>query len=144
MTTIPEAVHHLEAEAINVLEDYKIRHSSHRPEKYENTANNTVIVAGVEREAQPVEFNSTLAPHPLVPYPVTNPTYWPQSFRQVPDYRPINTRLDWDERRQNTLFTVVGTIMICGCWMEAVASTVWRNTIGGYINITAWRIGGEW
>ncbi|KAB2569088.1 hypothetical protein DBV05_g12239 [Lasiodiplodia theobromae] len=74
------------------------------------------------REPQSAAFNPTLAPHPL-PYAATNPDGWPaDTFRRVPSYRPVNRGLDREERRQNAVFTVVGTFMIAGCAMIAVSN----------------------
>ncbi|KAK0640533.1 hypothetical protein DIS24_g9270 [Lasiodiplodia hormozganensis] len=89
------------------------------------------------REPQPAAFNPTLAAHPL-PYSPTNPEGWPVgTFRRVPSYRPVNRGLDREERRQNAVFTVVGTFMIAGCAMIAGWSSVWRNTLG---RVTGWEM----
>jgi hypothetical protein len=109
----------------DALHDYKIHHSSHQPSSsdgQQSSDRSIVIVAGgIPREAQPSDFDSSLAPHPTVPYPVSNPGWWTDTFRRVPDYRPINQHLDLNERRQMLLFTIVGGIMVRGCWLMSVS-----------------------
>lgn len=105
----------------DVLQEYKIHHSSHQPDEQQTNDGNVVLVAGIPREAQPRDFDSSLAPHPTVPYPVSNPGWWTDTFRRVPDYRPINQHLDLNERRQMLLFTIVGGIMVRGCWLMSVS-----------------------
>ncbi|KAF5607447.1 hypothetical protein FPANT_863 [Fusarium pseudoanthophilum] len=131
----------------DALQDYKIHHSSHQSSSavdQQSNNRNFVIVAGIPREAQPSEFDSSLAPHPTVPYPVLNPGWWTDTFRRVPDYRPINQHLDLSERRQMLLFTIVGGIMVRGCWLMSVWAQVWRNTAGRVTDIGLSKVGGEW
>ncbi|KAF5719315.1 hypothetical protein FGLOB1_1227 [Fusarium globosum] len=128
----------------DVLQEYKIHHSSHRPDEQQTNDGNVVLVAGIPREAQPRDFDSSLAPHPTVPYPVSNPGWWTDTFRRVPDYRPINQHLDLNERRQMLLFTIVGGIMVRGCWLMSVWAQVWRNTAGRVTDIGLSKVGGEW
>ncbi|KAM0231390.1 hypothetical protein ACHAPO_008500 [Fusarium lateritium] len=130
----------------DALQDYKIHHSRQQPSSAQqhDGEHNTVIVAGVTREAQPNDFDPSLAPHPPVPYPVSNPNWWTDTFRRVPDYQPINTNLDLNERRQMLLFTIVGGIMVRGCWLMSVWAQVWRNTAGRFTDIGKSHVGGEW
>ncbi|KAH7234633.1 uncharacterized protein BKA55DRAFT_652116 [Fusarium redolens] len=132
----------------DALHDYKIHHSSHQPSSsdgQQSSDRNIVIVAGgIPREAQPSDFDSSLAPHPTVPYPVSNPGWWTDTFRRVPDYRPINQHLDLNERRQMLLFTIVGGIMVRGCWLMSVWAQAWRNTAGRLTDIGLSKVGGEW
>ncbi|KAF4339362.1 hypothetical protein FBEOM_6776 [Fusarium beomiforme] len=132
----------------DVLHDYKIHHSSHQPlssDDQQSSDRNIVIVAGgIPREAQPSDFDSSLAPHPTVPYPVSNPGWWTDTFRRVPDFRPINQHLDLNERRQMLLFTIVGGIMVRGCWLMSVWAQAWRNTAGRVTDIGLSKVGGEW
>ncbi|KAF4441165.1 hypothetical protein FACUT_2933 [Fusarium acutatum] len=129
----------------DALQDYKIHHSSHQADEQQTNDRNIVLVAGgIPRESQPSDFDSSLAPHPTVPYPVSNPGWWTDTFRRVPDYRPINQHLDLDERRQMLLFTVVGGIMVRGCWLMSVWAQVWRNTAGRVTDIGLSKVGGEW
>jgi len=53
---------------------------------------------------------------------VENPPGWPQNYRRVPPYRPINRNLDWEQRPDGTnpierafIFT-----MLHGVWLNAV------------------------
>ncbi|KAF4537805.1 uncharacterized protein LTHEOB_11429 [Lasiodiplodia theobromae] len=110
------------------LADYEVRQTVPTAP---TTAPHPPSSTGTPLEPQPAAFNPTLAPHPL-PYAVmTNPEGWPaDTFRRVPSYRPVNRGLDREERRQNAVFTVVGTFMIAGCAMIAGWSSVWRNTFG--------------
>lgn len=111
----------VEPSALSLIADYDIHHSHEKQE--ESHEGNIEVVRGVWREAQPPQFDSTLAPHPLVPYPVTNPDWWERTYRRVPDYRPINMELDLEERRQNAIFTIVGGIMVRGCAMLTVRTS---------------------
>lgn len=155
----------LAASVDEALQDYKIHHSSHQPSPHQqqNAVSNIVIIAGdIPREAQPSDFDPSLAPHPTVPYPVSNPDWWTENFRRVPDYRPINQHLDLNERRQMLLFTIVGGIMVRGCWLMSVGDPIfvlmsldtnsfskcwaqaWRNTAGRLTDIGLSKVGGEW
>ncbi|KAK4936723.1 hypothetical protein LTR10_022447 [Elasticomyces elasticus] len=128
--------------ALSLIADYDIHHS---PEKQEETTEDNIEVAqGVWRQAQPAQFDPTLAPHSLVPYPVTNPDWWERTYRRVPDYRPINTGLDLEQRRQGPIFMLVGGIMVRGCAMMTAWASVWRNTAGHITDYGKTRIGGEW
>ena len=109
----------IETAVLSLIGDYNIHHSPEKEEQ-EQEEGRLEVVEGVWREAQPARFDPTLAPHPLVPYPVTNPEWWEQTYRRVPDYRPINTELDHEERRQGLFVTVFGTIMVQGCVMMTV------------------------
>src|SRR4051812_7825081 len=102
-----ESYQQIQPATLKLIADYDIHHS---PEKDEDREGDNV--EGVRREAQPAAFNPTLAPHPTVPYPVTNPAWWQRTYRRVPDYRPINRELDFKERRQGLIFTIFGGIMV--------------------------------
>jgi hypothetical protein len=60
------------------------------------------------------------------PPPVSNPADWPDDFRQVPPYRPINTQLDREQRPLVGEGGVAGNIfvfhMFTGVWIQAVSS----------------------
>ncbi|KAI8650624.1 hypothetical protein NCS57_01396800 [Fusarium keratoplasticum] len=135
----------LDAATSRLLEDYEIHHFSSPANRQRDGEPGTVIVAGnIRREAQPSDFDSTLAPHPPVPYPVSNPEWWPGNFRNIPEYRPVNRNLDWDERRQSPLFTIVGGVMVWGCCFMANWAQLWRNTAGRATDIGLSKVGGEW
>jgi hypothetical protein len=114
-----EADQRISPSTLNLIADYEIQHSPAR--QHESTTVEVEVVEGIWREGQSPEFDPTLAPHPLVPYPVTNPSWWQRSYRSVPDYRPINTELDLEERRQGLIFMIVGGIMVRGCAMLTVS-----------------------
>lgn len=63
----------------------------------------------------------TLASHPPVPYPVSNPDWWDRTYRRVPDFRPVNRELDLSDRQQGAVFAFVGAIMVGGCWFQSVS-----------------------
>ncbi|CAG9951279.1 unnamed protein product [Clonostachys rosea f. rosea IK726] len=136
----------LDASIADALQDYRIHHSSQQQyaARQQDGERNVVIVAGVAREAQPDDFDSSLAPHPPVPYPVSDPDWWTDTFRRVPNYRPINRHLDLNERRQKLLFTIVGGIMVRGCWLISNWAQLWRNTAGRLTDIGKSHVGGEW
>lgn len=113
----------LEPATLRLLSDYNIHHSAAQNES-ESKDGLVTIMAGVQREPQPPDFDSSLAHHPVVSYPVTNPAWWPRHWRRVPDYRPINRELDVAERQQKMLFFVVGGIMVWGCCLVAVSQTL--------------------
>jgi len=115
---------HVQPEVISLIADYEIYQSW--LESTESISNGTVVIAGVEREAQPAQFDPTLAPHPRVPHPASNPFWWQFTFRRVPDYRPVNYGLDLSERRQNLIFTIVGGTMVLGCYSLGVSSVSWH------------------
>jgi len=94
-----------------------------------------------------------------------NPPDWPQNYRRVPPYRPIDTNLDREQRPDGTspMERVFIFTMLHGVWLNAVRIKVhllwllealtinqsvaqaWRKT-GGRINsnIFRYKIGGEW
>lgn len=111
-----------DATITSIISDYDIHYSP--PEQHDamEDTNRLVTVAGqIKREAQPSAFDSTLASHPLVPYPVSNPDWWQNEYRRVPAYRPVNKDLDREQRRQSPLFQAVGWFMIAGCSVIAVS-----------------------
>ncbi|KAJ5660673.1 uncharacterized protein N7484_000045 [Penicillium longicatenatum] len=125
VTTQTETVHAAglpDAAALRLISDYDIHRSHSEQTGIQQSTGQLVTVAGnLQREAQPSQFDPTQAPHPLVPYPVSNPGWWQQGYRRVPDYRPVNRELDREQRRQARLFQVVGTFMIAGCSIIAVS-----------------------
>ncbi|KAH7137495.1 hypothetical protein B0J13DRAFT_392929, partial [Dactylonectria estremocensis] len=127
-----------------VLAEYHIHHSSVSAHQ-QNGEPGIVLVAGnIPREAQPADFDSTLASHPLVPYPVSNPQGWSGHHRSVPDYRPVNRHLDHEQRRQKPLFTYVGGVMVSGCCIMANWAQLWRATAGRFTDVGLSKVGGEW
>ncbi|KAH7357512.1 hypothetical protein BKA66DRAFT_574335 [Pyrenochaeta sp. MPI-SDFR-AT-0127] len=126
---------------ITILADYDLHRSTTRP----NDAAGDVLVGGhTLRERQPIDFDPSLAPHPTVTYPVSNPSWWQSTYRRVPDYRPVNKHLDLEERRQNAVFTVVGSFMVFGCMTIASSAWAWRNTLGQLTDIGLHKVGGNW
>ncbi|KIX09654.1 uncharacterized protein Z518_00735 [Rhinocladiella mackenziei CBS 650.93] len=109
----------VQPEVASLIADFEIYQS--RSSNSTERDNGSVIVGDVEREAQPADFDPTLAPRPTVAYPVSNPAWWETTFRRVPDYRPINYELDLSERRQNLAFTIVGSTMLLGRFTLAVS-----------------------
>ncbi|RSL95358.1 hypothetical protein CDV31_013918 [Fusarium ambrosium] len=134
----------LDAATSRLLEDYEIHHSSPANRQRDGEPGTVIVAGGIRREAQPGDFDPTLAPHPPVPYPVSNPEWWPENSRNMPEYRPVNRNLDWDERRQSPLFTVVGGVMVWGCCFMANWAQLWRNTAGRVTDIGLSKVGGEW
>ena len=127
MTTHSELEHqfdNIDAAGLRLVGDYAIHRSPTEQPEAQLPVQMTTVVGNVQREAQPLDFNPTLAPHPPVPYVVSNPEWWEQEYRRVPDYRPVNRGLDREQRRQNLLFTAVGTFMISGCSMIAVRGSL--------------------
>ncbi|BAE62260.1 unnamed protein product [Aspergillus oryzae] len=114
----------LDDTGLRIVGDYAIHRSPTEQPETQSPVQMTTVVGDVRREAQPSDFNPTLAPHPPVPYAVSNPEWWQQEYRRVPDYRPVNKDLDSEQRRQNRLFTAVGTFMIAGCSMIAVRGSL--------------------
>ncbi|KAL4971273.1 hypothetical protein BDW66DRAFT_155819 [Aspergillus desertorum] len=111
----------LDEATLKLLGNYKIHQTpTGQTEDSDELAPRTVQVTGVLRQARDPAFDPTLAPHPMVPYPVETPDWWESRYRMVPDYRPVNRELDREERRQSLLFTAVGTFMIAGCSLIAV------------------------
>ncbi|KAF2647742.1 hypothetical protein K491DRAFT_614088 [Lophiostoma macrostomum CBS 122681] len=125
---------------LTLLADYDIHRSTPHPDDTEGS----VHVAGQVRQRQPDEFDPTLAAHPTVSQPVTNPEWWESSYRRVPLYRPVNRELDLEERRQNALFRTVGTFMLFGCMTIASTGWAWRNTMGKFTDVGLHKVGGEW
>ncbi|KAJ6089927.1 hypothetical protein N7467_005143 [Penicillium canescens] len=128
---------------LGMIEDYDIKRSPTCTENIQSETN-IVLVSGILCEAQAPQFDPTLAPHPPVPYPVSNPEWWQDQYRKVPDFQPVNRELDREQRRQSPLFMAVGFFMIAGCSMVANWSSLWRNTVGQFSTIGVGEIGGEW
>ena len=53
----------------------------------------------------------------------SQPPNWPQNYRDVPPYRPINRHLDWAERPSgsNPIEVAFVTSMLHGVWLNAVS-----------------------
>ncbi|PLB47646.1 hypothetical protein P170DRAFT_447577 [Aspergillus steynii IBT 23096] len=130
--------------AFDLIADYDIHRSPEADAKDSVSEPRTLTVAGVRREAQPAGFDPTLAPHPLVPYLVSNPLWWETQHRAVPKYRPVNRYLDREQRQQGPLFTAVGIFMIGGCSLIANWSSMWRVTAGRVTEYGIGKVGGEW
>ncbi|QMW44329.1 hypothetical protein G4B11_007749 [Aspergillus flavus] len=140
VTTRSELEHqagNLDDTGLRLVGDYAIHRSPTEQPETQSPVQMTTVVGDVRREAQPSDFNPTLAPHPPVPCAISNPEWWQQEYRRVPDYRPVNRDLDSEQRRQNRLFTAVGTSMIAGsqspCTLEDLATggswmTAWKTT----------------
>ncbi|KAJ5240512.1 uncharacterized protein N7469_002103 [Penicillium citrinum] len=134
----------MDGTASSIISDYDIHYSfSEKPHTSPHTSKVVTVAGYVRREAQPDGFDPTLAPHPLVPYSVSNPNWWQKAYRRVPDYRPVNKNLDREQRRQSPLFQAVGWFMIAGCSMIANWSSIWRNTAGRFTDIGIGQVGGE-
>jgi SRSO17 transposase len=101
------------------LKDYELHHS------------------GTSASAPPVNPN----PAPRV----SNPSDWDSSHRRVPNYRPINTNLDQEQRRvylSNAERTFVA-VMFTGVFIEAVGDIWWNATdsyekIDGGVDLLTW------
>ncbi|KAH7072035.1 hypothetical protein BKA63DRAFT_567964 [Paraphoma chrysanthemicola] len=131
----------IEPGLLTVLADYDIQTSNLQSDHEERT----VLVGGhTERQRQPEQFDPTLASHPLAHPGIPNPTWWESTYRRVPDYRPVNTQLDLEERRQNAVFRTVGAFMVFGCMTIASTGWIWRNTLGKFTDIGLHKVGGEW
>ncbi|KAH7134859.1 hypothetical protein B0J11DRAFT_595679 [Dendryphion nanum] len=126
---------------LTVLADYDIHHST--PQAH-NPGSSVLIGGHTLRQRQPPEFDPTLAAHPTVSYPVSNPSWWESTYRRVPEYRPVNRELDLEERRQNAVFRTVGAFMVFGCMTIASSAWAWRNTLGRFTDIGLHKVGGEW
>ncbi|KAM0813755.1 hypothetical protein AB5N19_13754 [Seiridium cardinale] len=78
--------------------------------------------------------------------PVDNPEGWEDSFRGVPNYRPVNTELDRASRPwgSNAVESGFVFLMLNGVWLTGATNWLWRRT-GGRFNTTFWRwkVGGE-
>ncbi|KAE8307054.1 hypothetical protein BDV41DRAFT_569399 [Aspergillus transmontanensis] len=118
---LEQQVGNLNGVSLRLIGDYDIHQTSAEQPEAPTGVQLMTLANNAQREAQPSDFDPTLAPHPVVPYPVSNPGWWEQAHRRVPDYRPVNRELDREQRRQNPLFTAVGTFMIAGCSMIAVS-----------------------
>lgn len=103
---------------LTLLADYDIHQSTPQP----NETEEIVEVGGQLRQRQPAEFDPTLAAHPTIARPVSNPEWWESTYRRVPLHRPVNRDLDLEERRQNAVFRTVGAVMVFGCMTIAVSS----------------------
>lgn len=55
-----------------------------------------------------------------------NPEYWPDNYRRIPHYRPLNRNLDQSQRRVYTTFVerVFLTLMFHGLEVNVVSSSV--------------------
>ncbi|KAH7066481.1 hypothetical protein FB567DRAFT_634918 [Paraphoma chrysanthemicola] len=126
---------------LTVLADYNIHSSTPQLDDEQQS----VLVGGhTLRQPQPEEFDPTLAAHPLAHYGIPNPNWWETTYRRVPHYRPVNTHLDLEERRQNAVFRTVGAFMVAGCMTIASTAWAWRNTLGKFTDIGLHKVGGEW
>lgn len=103
---------------ITLLADYDIHRSTSEPNE------GYVQIGGQLRHRQPDDFDPTLAVHPTVAGPISNPNWWESTYRRVPLYRPVNRELDLEERRQNAVFRTVGAVMVFGCMTIAVSSRI--------------------
>lgn len=121
-TKAEQKASNLDAATLSIIGDYDIHYSSsEQPHAAQHTSRLVTVAGQIQREAQPTEFDPTLAPHPLVSYPFSNPDWWQKAYRQVPAYRPVNKDLDREQRRQSPLFQAVGFFMIAGCSIIAVS-----------------------
>lgn len=69
-------------------------------------------------------YDPTLNPHPRVPG-VVNPTTWPSDrYRRVPDYAPVNYRLNFQSRPigDNPIASAFLTVTFIGCSLISVWS----------------------
>ncbi|KAI5249146.1 hypothetical protein E4T42_05337 [Aureobasidium subglaciale] len=75
-----------------------------------------------------------------------NPSDWEDNFRRVPDYRPVDTSLDFSYRdtTQNGIERAFIWNMFNGIVLTSATNRLWRAT-GGKINNTyfRWQVGGE-
>lgn len=57
------------------------------------------------------------------PERVENPLHWPANYHLVPDYRPINRHLNFEERPKgsNAVETAFLTVMFSGVFLNAVS-----------------------
>jgi len=82
------------------------------------------------------------APAPAAEYPPG----WYDQHRQVPPYRPVNRNLDLADRPwgSNGIESTFVYLMMNGCWLQGIASWLWRGT-GGRVNKSLFRakVGGE-
>jgi hypothetical protein len=114
----------LEPAVIRLLAGYELRSSSsgNGTESEESSRKVFLVADSAPREAQPQAFDPTLAAHPPIDEPVTNPEWWQQQYRRVPDYRPVNRGLDLSERKQEAITTIVGSTILIGCCAIAVSA----------------------
>ncbi|KAH5319454.1 hypothetical protein HBI12_113500 [Parastagonospora nodorum] len=101
---------------LTLLADHDIHQSLPQP----NDSLHNIEIGGQIRPPQADDFDPTLAAHPQVVGSVSNPAWWESTYRRVPPYRPANRELDLDERRQNPVFQVVGSVMAFGCMTVAL------------------------
>ena len=106
---------------LNVLDDYAV-HKSPFMHEFSEPPEETIVVARTRPQRQPSAFDPTLAVHPRVSYPVTNTTWWEDTYRRLPEYRPLIRDLDPEERRQNIVFQRVGRVMVFGCMTISVSN----------------------
>ncbi|KIM97330.1 hypothetical protein OIDMADRAFT_169075 [Oidiodendron maius Zn] len=110
----------------DVPADYIIHHSGHQSSPDGPTASHRTLAHDIEQQ--------------------DNPTWWPTDHRRVPNYRPINRNLDWDQRPggTNAIEMIFIFTMLRGVQLNANLSHIWRHT-GGYFNERLFRyeIGGE-
>lgn len=66
----------------DVPADYIIHHSGHQSSPDGPTTSHRTLTHDIEQQ--------------------DNPTWWPTDHRRVPNYRPINRNLDWDQRPGGT------------------------------------------
>ncbi|KAG9739173.1 hypothetical protein KCU73_g9547, partial [Aureobasidium melanogenum] len=75
-----------------------------------------------------------------------NPADWEDSFRRVPDYRPVDYDLDFAYRNttQNGIERAFIWNMFSGIVLTSATNRLWRAT-GGKLNNTyfRWQVGGE-
>ncbi|KAI1849468.1 hypothetical protein JX265_012717 [Neoarthrinium moseri] len=80
------------------------------------------------------------------PPPVDNPVGWDNAHRGVPNYRPVNTQLDFAQRPygSNGVETGFVFLMLNGVWLTGTANWLWRSTAGKVTNtVWRWKVGGE-
>jgi hypothetical protein len=71
------------------------------------------------------ENGAPAAPNPANAFQVENPQDWPQNYRRVPPYRPIDMNLDQEMRPRGTnpIERVFIFTMLHGVWLNAVRIT---------------------
>ncbi|KAJ5872254.1 uncharacterized protein N7529_004607 [Penicillium soppii] len=95
------------------------------------------------------EVHHSGADHESEHEPVTSPqpVEWPTHHRRMPEFRPTNRNLSFEERPggSNPAEMVFIQVMLHGVWLNAAVSRLWRFT-GGRINdkIFHYEVGGEW
>ncbi|KAL2782582.1 hypothetical protein BJX66DRAFT_345712 [Aspergillus keveii] len=76
-----------------------------------------------------------------------NPPHWPQNYRRVPPYRPINRHLDPAERPNgaSTGEYIFVNVMLNGVRINSFLVTTYEKSFGKiYPRLTRYDIGGEW